>query len=180
MSTAVVVLDGRSLTLADVRAVAAGSASVELAAAARERMLATRAHVERAAASGEAVYGITTGFGKLSDVSIAPDRIDALQVNLVRSHAAGVGAPLPAREVRVMLLLRANVLAGGLTGARPEIAELLCGMLGARVYPVIPEQGSVGASGDLAPLAHPHRSAEAQGEPAARDHHWRQHSPAPG
>jgi histidine ammonia-lyase len=154
VSTAAVVLDGRSLTLADVGAVATGSARVKLAPAARQRMLATRAHVERAAASGAAVYGISTGFGKLSEVSIAPEQIDALQVNLVRSHAAGVGEPLPAREVRAMMLLRANVLAGGLTGARPEIAELLCRMLDAGVYPVIPERGSVGASGDLAPLAH--------------------------
>lgn len=154
MSAAAVALDGRSLTIADVVAVARHGARVTLSPAAREAMLATRAIVEAAAASGEAVYGVTTGFGRLSDVAIEPSRIDELQVNLVRSHAAGVGEPLPPDETRAMMLLRANVLAGGHAGARPEIAELLCAMLNAGLHPLVPEQGSVGASGDLAPLAH--------------------------
>jgi histidine ammonia-lyase len=154
MNRSAVELDGRSLTLADVVEVARNSARVALSAGARRRMTGTRRVVEEAAASGEPVYGVTTGFGKLSEVSIARDKVEALQVNLIRSHAAGVGAPLPVDETRAMVLLRANVLAGGHAGARPEIADLLCAMLNAGLTPVIPEQGSVGASGDLAPLAH--------------------------
>ncbi len=103
---------------------------------------------------GDAVYGITTGFGKLSEVAIPPDRLAELQVNLVRSHAAGVGPLLAEREVRAMMLLRANVIAKGFSGARAELVDLLLGMLDAGLYPPVPEQGSVGASGDLAPLAH--------------------------
>lgn len=154
MTRGAVVLDGSSLTLADVRAVARDSASVQLAAEARAHMLRTRRIVEEAAQSGAAVYGVNTGFGKLSEVPIAREQVDALQVNLIRSHAAGVGEPMPAEETRAMMLLRANVLAGGRAGARPEVAELLCEMLNAGLHPVVPEQGSVGASGDLAPLAH--------------------------
>jgi len=147
-------LDGSSLTIADVAAVADSFREVRLAPAAGERMRRTRAIVERLASQGEPVYGVTTGFGKLSDIAIAPDQLAQLQVNLVRSHAAGVGPRLPEREVRAMMLLRANVLAKGFSGARPELAELLCAMLNARLHPPVPEQGSVGASGDLAPLAH--------------------------
>jgi histidine ammonia-lyase len=147
-------IDGSSLTVADLVAVAEDGREVRLAPAARERMARTRAIVERLAASGEAVYGVTTGFGKLSDFAIAPDQLAQLQVNLVRSHAAGVGPRLPEREVRAMMLLRANVLAKGFSGARPELAELLCAMLNEGLWPSVPEQGSVGASGDLAPLAH--------------------------
>ncbi|CAN5346205.1 histidine ammonia-lyase [soil metagenome] len=154
MTRAAVGLDGRSLTLADVGAVAREGAPVQLSAEARQQMLRTRGVVEAAADSGDAVYGVNTGFGKLSEVSIPRDQIDALQVNLIRSHAAGVGDPLPVEETRAMMLLRANVLAGGRTGARPEVAELLCSMLNSGLHPVVPEQGSVGASGDLAPLAH--------------------------
>jgi len=127
-------------------------------------MLATRAIVDRIVASGDAVYGVTTGFGKLSDFAIPHDQLAQLQVNLVRSHAAGVGPRLPAREVRAMMLLRANVLAKGYSGARPDLAELLCGMLNVGLYPSVPEQGSVGASGDLAPLAHLALSLLGEGE----------------
>jgi histidine ammonia-lyase len=147
-------LDGSSLTIADVAAVADAARSVRLAPAARDRMRATRAIVEGLASRGAAVYGVTTGFGKLSDIAIPADQLAQLQVNLVRSHAAGVGPRLPEREVRAMMLLRANVLAKGFSGARPELADLLCAMLDARLHPPVPEQGSVGASGDLAPLAH--------------------------
>ncbi len=147
-------LDGSSLTIADVADVADAYRPVQLAPAARERMRGTRAIVEGLAREGAAVYGVTTGFGKLSDIAIPADQLAQLQVNLVRSHAAGVGARLPEREVRGMMLLRANVLAKGFSGARPELVELLCGMLQARLHPPVPEQGSVGASGDLAPLAH--------------------------
>ncbi len=148
-----VVLDGSSLRLADVVAVA-GGAVVSIANSAVQRMHTTRAHVDAIVARGESVYGITTGFGKLSDIVIPREHLLQLQTNLVRSHAAGVGDPLPEREVRAMMLLRANVLAKGYSGARPELAQLICGMLNARLYPMVPEQGSVGASGDLAPLSH--------------------------
>lgn len=147
-------LDGSSLTIPDLVDVAERRRTVRLAPAARTRMLATRGIVEGIVARGEAVYGVTTGFGKLSDFAIPPEQLAQLQVNLVRSHAAGVGPRLPEREVRAMMLLRANVLAKGFSGARPELVELLCGMLVAGLYPPVPEQGSVGASGDLAPLAH--------------------------
>ena len=154
MTSTPVRLDGAALTIADVVAVAVEGRSVTVAPAAADRMRATRTVVEGLAARGEAVYGVTTGFGKLSDVAIPADQLAQLQVNLVRSHAAGVGPRLPEAEVRAMMLLRANVLAKGFSGARPVLAELLCGMLNARCWPDIPEQGSVGASGDLAPLAH--------------------------
>ncbi|MFO0095245.1 MAG: aromatic amino acid lyase, partial [Gemmatimonadaceae bacterium] len=145
-------LDGRTLRIADVLAVADRGVAVRLSDAARNRMAATRAVVHRAIARGEPVYGINTGFGKLSEVTIAPDQLTALQRNLVRSHAAGVGDPLPEREVRAMMLLRANVLASGFAGVRAELVDHLLAMLNAGVWPLVPEQGSVGASGDLAPL----------------------------
>ncbi|MEY2733299.1 MAG: hypothetical protein RL340_358 [Gemmatimonadota bacterium] len=149
-----VLLTGDALTVADLLAVAEGGRPVALAPAARARMQATRDVVEGIAARGDAVYGVTTGFGKLSDIAIPADQLAQLQVNLVRSHAVGVGPRLPRTEVRAMMLLRANVLAKGFSGARPALAELLCGMLNADCWPEVPEQGSVGASGDLAPLAH--------------------------
>jgi histidine ammonia-lyase len=154
MASTPLALDGHSLGVVDVAAVADHGRTVALAPAARTRMRATRGIVDTLVAKGDAVYGVNTGFGKLSDIAIAPDQLAALQVNLIRSHAAGVGPRLPEREVRAMMLLRANVLAKGFSGARPEIVELLCAMLNARLYPEVPEQGSVGASGDLAPLAH--------------------------
>src|SRR5215218_2424079 len=148
-----VTLDGQSLTLDDVVAVASG-APVEIAPAARARMERANEVVAALVAGNAVAYGVTTGFGKLSDVAIPRERLDELQVNLVRSHAAGVGPLLPERETRAMMLLRANVIAKGYSGARPALVELLVGMLNAGLYPPIPEQGSVGASGDLAPLAH--------------------------
>jgi histidine ammonia-lyase len=149
-----VVVDGNGLTIDDVFSVAVRLAPVSLAPAARERALQSRRHVEALVERKAVAYGVTTGFGKLSDVVIPVDRIAELQVNLIRSHAAGVGALLPEREVRAMMLLRANVIATGYTGARPDLADLLIGMLNAGLHPPVPEQGSVGASGDLAPLAH--------------------------
>ncbi len=149
-----VVLDGRTLTLPVLRAIATGGARVSLGAEARARMQASRDIVDGIVASGAAVYGVTTGFGKMSDVRIPPDKLAELQVNLVRSHVTGVGPALPKREVRAMIALRANVLAAGHSGARPAVVDLLLGLLNADLWPVVPEQGSVGASGDLAPLAH--------------------------
>lgn len=149
-----VILDGNSLTLEKVVAVARDRVPVSLADSARQRARQTRAVVEDLVAKRAAVYGVTTGFGKLSDIAIPPERLAELQVNLVRSHAAGVGELLPEREVRAMMLLRANVITKGHSGARLELAQLLASMLNAGLHPPIPEQGSVGASGDLAPLAH--------------------------
>jgi len=147
-------LDGRSLQIEDVVAVADLNQRVELAPSARARMRTTRAVVDRAVAAGVPVYGINTGFGKLSEVTIPTAQLQALQRNLVRSHAAGVGDAMPEREVRAMMLLRSNVLATGFAGARASVVDSLLAMLNAGIWPVIPEQGSVGASGDLAPLAH--------------------------
>jgi histidine ammonia-lyase len=149
-----VVLDGNSLTIEDVLSVADRSARVELSPTARTRVTASRRRVDELVRRNAVAYGITTGFGKLSDVAIPAGRLAELQVNLIRSHAAGVGPAMPDREVRAMMLLRANVIAKGYSGARAELAELLIGMLNADTLPLIPEQGSVGASGDLAPLAH--------------------------
>ncbi len=148
-----VLVDGRSLALDDVVAVADG-AEVRLAPAARDRIAASRRVVDQILDSGQVVYGINTGFGKLAEVRISPGELGHLQLNLVRSHACGVGEPFPERVVRAMLLLRANVLASGFAGCRPEIVEAVLELLNRRVHPVVPSQGSVGASGDLAPLAH--------------------------
>jgi histidine ammonia-lyase len=149
-----ILIDGDSLTVDEAYAVAAEGLRVELDPKARARMLRTRAVVDDIVARDAVVYGVTTGFGKLSEVAIPREKLAQLQVNLVRSHASGVGDRLPEREVRAMMLLRANVIAKGYSGARPELVDLILQMLNADVYPPIPEQGSVGASGDLAPLAH--------------------------
>ncbi|HEX3928916.1 MAG TPA: aromatic amino acid lyase, partial [Gemmatimonadales bacterium] len=145
---------GAPLTLADVVHVARDGASVELAAAARERVAKSRAFIESIVADGRTVYGVTTGFGKLAHVRIAPADVQQLQRNLVRSHAMGVGEPLSTEVVRAMLLLRAASLAFGHSGVRPAVIDLLLAMLNNGVHPIVPSQGSVGASGDLAPLAH--------------------------
>src|SRR6202044_1423122 len=147
-------LTGNDLTFAQLYDVALHGAKVSLAPDAIGRMKASRAVVERVVASGETAYGINTGFGKLASVRISAEQVRQLQVNLVRSNACGVGVPLSELETRAMMLLRANALAKGLSGIRPQTVEILCAMLNANVHPVIPSQGSVGASGDLAPLAH--------------------------
>lgn len=157
-------LDGQQLTLEEVERVAAGRVEVTLSRAARERMRASRDFVERVVREGRVVYGINTGFGKLSDFTIAPEELRELQLNLVRSHSCGVGPALSAEETRALMLLRANVLAIGLSGARPVVAETLLLMLARGVLPVIPEKGSVGASGDLAPLSHLALACVGEGE----------------
>lgn len=157
-------IDGEHLTLAELYAVVFDGAEVELAPAARERMNASRAVIERLLESNAAVYGVNTGFGKMASVRISRDQIRQLQVNLVRSHACGVGAPLTEHETRAMLVLRANAIAKGLSGVRPIVTETLCAMLNRKVHPVIACQGSVGASGDLAPLAHLAQVAIGEGE----------------
>ncbi len=148
------VLNGQPLTLEEIAEVALRAREVSLAPQALPRIRASRAVVDALLAGGGTAYGINTGFGKLSDVRIEPDQVQALQRNLVRSHACGVGDPLPESAVRAMLLLRANVLSKGFSGVRVELVERLVALLNRRIHPVIPSRGSVGASGDLAPLAH--------------------------
>ena len=150
-----VYLDGTGLALETVEAVARGEpCALRLDETARRRMEASRALVVRWLERGERIYGVTTGFGLLSDVAVPAERIRDLQANLVRSHASGVGAPLTREETRALMLLRANALARGCSGVRPQVVERLLGWLEAGLHPVIPEAGSAGASGDLAPLAH--------------------------
>ncbi len=157
-------LRGQSLTLEQIAAVANGREQVALADDARGRMERARQVVEKIVSENRVVYGINTGFGKLSDVRVEPNELQALQLNLVRSHSCGLGNPLSIPEARAMVLLRANVLACGLSGARSIAAETLVAMLERGVTPVIPEKGSVGASGDLAPLAHLALAAIGEGE----------------
>src|SRR5207253_3442029 len=147
-------LSGKPLSLEQIADVAYGREPVQIAGSARSRILASRRVIDDIVTRDVAVYGVNTGFGKLADVRIPREEIGALQLNLVRSHACGIGQPLSEPEVRTMMLLRANVLALGFSGIRVAVIQLLCEMLNARVHPVIPEKGSVGASGDLAPLAH--------------------------
>ena len=149
-----IILDGHTLTLDQLTAIADDHAPVALAAAAAAAVDAARAVVDRHAAGDVPVYGINTGFGSLSEVKIPQRALGELQRNLLRSHAAGVGEPLPARAVRAMMVLRANVLAKGYSGIRRATLDRLIEALNARVHPVVPSRGSVGASGDLAPLAH--------------------------
>src|SRR5881396_2222983 len=157
-------LSGQTLTLAEIAAVAFGDAPVQTSPLARPRILASRKVIEEIIARDDIVYGVSTGFGKLSDVRIPHDALAELQLNLVRSHACGIGNPLSEPEVRAMMLLRANVLALGFSGIRLEIIDTLCELLNRRVSPVVPEKGSVGASGDLAPLAHLALSLIGEGE----------------
>ena len=149
-----IVLTGNDLTFDQLYFVALHRETVALSPAAVTRMKASRAVVDRLVAANETAYGINTGFGKLASVRISAEQVRQLQINLVRSHACGIGTPLSVPETRAMMLLRANALAKGLSGIRPLVVETLCAMLNAGVHPVIPSQGSVGASGDLAPLAH--------------------------
>jgi len=149
-----VTLDGHSLSISDVVAVARGDAQVALDSQALDAVRKSRTAVEAAVARGETIYGVNTGFGKLAHVRIPPEQARQLQLNLIRSHASGVGEPLPPAAVRAMMLLRANVLVRGTSGVRPVLPEVLVDMLNRRLHPTVPSQGSVGASGDLAPLSH--------------------------
>ncbi len=147
-------LTGSTLTRQDFEQVVCHGRRVGLHPRARRAMRRSRALVEKLIAGKKVVYGVTTGFGALSTEHVEPDQARRLQLNLVRSHACGVGEPLSATETRGVLLLRANALARGLSGVRPRVVELLCDFLNTQIHPVIPAKGSVGASGDLAPLAH--------------------------
>lgn len=147
-------IDGNSLTLTDVEAVACNNTTVSIAPHALARIDDSHNLIDDIVRTERVVYGVNTGFGKLSDVTIPPEQLKELQINLLRSHAIGVGEPLSQAESRAMTLLRANVLAKGFSGVRKEVAMALCDLLNKGVHPVIPAKGSVGASGDLAPLAH--------------------------
>jgi histidine ammonia-lyase len=147
-------LTGQTLSLSEIAKVAYGGEAIRVGPTAHERIHASRRVIEQIVAKGAVVYGVSTGFGKLSDVHVPADELRQLQLNLVRSHSCGIGNPLSEPEVRAMILLRANVLALGLSGIRLEVIDLLCELNNLGVVPVIPEKGSVGASGDLAPLAH--------------------------
>ncbi|MGI9246228.1 MAG: histidine ammonia-lyase [Steroidobacteraceae bacterium] len=160
-------LDGASLTLAQLREFESSRPAVRLAASARERMQASAATVTATVESGRVAYGINTGFGAFANRVIPAAKTGKLQVNLVRSHACGVGQPLPEVIVRRMLLLKANALAAGFSGVRPALVESLLALLNADVLPVVPAQGSVGASGDLAPLAHIALALIGEGEATA-------------
>lgn len=155
MSKVPLVLTGHSLRVADVLAAARDPlATLALDPQALAALGASRGLVDSAIRRGDTIYGINTGFGKLANVRIASDQLEQLQVNLIRSHAAGVGRPLPADVVRAAMLLRANVLLRPTSGVRPALVEALVALFNAGIVPLVPEQGSVGASGDLAPLSH--------------------------
>lgn len=164
MTSKRILLDGDHLTLDDVAAVARGGVQAGLSPGAKKRMQKSRLWVERAVREHSVVYGVTTGFGAFQDVSIAPDRLRELQRNLILSHCAGVGEPLPEEVVRAMMLLRANALAKGYSGIRVSTVERLLDMLNKLVHPIVPSQGSVGASGDLAPLSHVAAALIGEGE----------------
>ncbi|MBI2027161.1 MAG: aromatic amino acid lyase [Deltaproteobacteria bacterium] len=146
-------IDGNSLSLSDVEKVSFKRVSVEPSPKAVEKVRKTRNYIEKILQGPEVVYGLNTGFGSLSDKKINKEDLQTLQENLVRSHCAGIGKSLDLPIVRALILLRANVLCKGLSGVRPSIIDALCHLLNLRLHPVIYEQGSVGASGDLAPLA---------------------------
>src|SRR3954471_3887325 len=147
-------LDGSSLTIEQLLASADRGEAVALTEDARARVRASRAVVETRASRDEPAYGINTGFGSFADVKIAPAALETLQLNLLRSHAAGLGDPLPVRAVRATMALRANVLAKGFSGISTGTLDALIALLNRGVHPHVPSRGSVGASGDLAPLAH--------------------------
>ncbi|MGH9690031.1 MAG: histidine ammonia-lyase [Candidatus Acidiferrales bacterium] len=147
-------IDGERLTLGDLYGIVFDGVDAEISSVARDRMNASRAVIERVASSNAAVYGVNTGFGRMATVRISSKEILQLQINLVRSHACGVGVPVSEPLVRAVLALRANAISKGFSGVRPVVAETLVAMVNRGVHPVIPSQGSAGASGDLAPLAH--------------------------
>ena len=149
-----IALDGESLSLEEVVAVARSGEKVCLAASAIARMDRSRTRVDEAMAGTRPVYALNTGVGLLANIRLEEADIEAMQINLVRSHCCGVGEPLERAVVRGMMLIRANVLAKGFSGIRPVVAERICDLLNHGITPVIPSRGSVGASGDLAPLAH--------------------------
>jgi histidine ammonia-lyase len=162
-------LDGAPLLPGDIRDIARAARAVELPPETRNAVEGTRAALESAASSGATHYGINTGFGKFSRQRIEPTELRELQANLVRSHAAGVGSPLPAEIVRAMMVVLAASLCRCRSGVRPVVIETLVGLVNAGITPVVPESGSVGASGDLAPLAHVALALIGEGEVSVGD-----------
>lgn len=150
----VIQLDGHTLTTTQIDHIANGLAQVAIAPSALKRVQASRARIEKRLTDGHTIYGVNTGFGKLSDVQIAEEDNELLQLNLLRADAVGVGVPLEKTIVRAMMVLRANALAKGYSGIRQETLQLLVDLINHHVHPIVPSQGSVGASGDLAPLSH--------------------------
>ncbi len=159
-----VILDGESLSIEQIVAVSRQAADVSIAPDAAARARDSRSVIEEAVANGAVIYGVNTGFGKLANVRISDEQLEELQRNLIRSHVVGLGEPLPVDIVRGIMLLRANVLLKPTSGARPVIAQNLADMLNRGIHPVVPEQGSVGACGDLAPLAHVALAMMGEGE----------------
>ncbi|EIT85781.1 histidine ammonia-lyase [Fictibacillus macauensis ZFHKF-1] len=149
-----ILLTGHSLTLEEAKRIVVGNEQVAACQDSMENVKKSREAVERIVEQGEVIYGITTGFGKLSDVYIAPEDTEKLQLNLIRSHAVGVGEPFPEKVSKLMLVLRANALLKGFSGVRPAVVETLLQLVNADITPIVPQQGSLGASGDLAPLSH--------------------------
>ncbi|MCL0076977.1 aromatic amino acid lyase, partial [Dehalococcoidia bacterium] len=149
-----IILDGDNLSLDEVVAVARRGTQVSLSPEAAKKVVEARAVVERLVEEKQVIYGVTTGVGELSNITISPREMELLQKNIIMSHAVGVGRPLPEDTVRAVMLLRANTWAKGYSGIRLDVVQKLVEMLNKRVHPVVPEKGSVGASGDLAPLAH--------------------------
>lgn len=152
--TSIIVLNGQTLTRQRVSQIVSGEAVVVLSRESIERVKLSRERIEKRLAEGQAIYGVNTGFGKLSHLRIAEEDNAILQLNLLRSDATGVGEPLPTEIVRAMMVLRANALARGYSGIRQETLQLLIDCINKGVHPIVPSQGSVGASGDLAPLSH--------------------------
>ncbi len=147
-------LTGDTLTVGELKEILYGDQQIQIAQESLEKVQASRTAVENIAKGGETVYGINTGFGKFSNVKIAEENVSDLQLNLIRSHACGVGDPFPAVVARAMMVLRLNALIKGYSGVRIEVVQLLAELINKHIIPVIPQQGSLGASGDLAPLAH--------------------------
>src|SRR5215471_18678936 len=164
-----ILLDGSSLTLDHLVSIADRGETVALTDAARDRVRASRAVVDARARRADPAYGINTGFGSFADVKIAPEALETLQLNLLRSHAAGLGDPLPVRAVRATMALRANVLAKGFSGISIDTLDALIALLNRGVHPRVPSRGSVGASGDLAPLAHLALVVIGEGQATAAD-----------
>lgn len=150
----VIELDGNTLTRKQIEKIVKGNATVTLSIESVERIRLSRERIEKRLAEGQTIYGVNTGFGKLSNIKIEEEDIELLQLNLLRSDATGVGTPFPTDVVRAMMVLRANALARGFSGIRQETVQLLVDFINKGVHPIVPSQGSVGASGDLAPLSH--------------------------
>ena len=147
-------IDGETLTLEQASSIAKGLCKAKLSTSSREKMLISREAIENVIRSDQVVYGVNTGFGSLSSVVIEKDELETLQINLIRSHACGIGEIMDYETVLLMMVIRANSLAKGISGARPELVDLILSMVNCRIAPIVPRIGSLGASGDLAPLSH--------------------------